>query len=300
MKSTTANSIKRHIMIRIFIFALQLLCASLCLFSFLAYLGGVHPALDLLTIGLPIITLSMIACLPVSKGILRKAAWVFAICNTILIVGFFLPTQKIARPNFTLYQHNLFFHNKAKNIHHIIQKHNPDILTVQELKKGHTSIKKLKAYPHHQVCDFGAIGKVGVISQTKFLQKGCSSGKYRGVAWAQIKTKSGKKVTVASIHLHWPYPYNQAKQIDELIPFFKNLPKPIILAGDFNQVPWSHSTNRLANAIGGKVQNPYYITFQHPPLYLGIDHIIAPIPLEVIKLGRGGSDHHALLGKAVL
>ena len=119
----------------------------------------------------------------------------------------------------------------------------------------------------------------------------------------------GQQVTVASLHLYWPYPFEQEHQIDRLEDILKELPRPVLLAGDFNAAPWSHAVDRIAKASdtsiagGGRFSFEIRFNWWAPPIAMPIDHILLPeglTPLEV-RTGPGpGSDHRSLVARLAL
>ena len=80
-----------------------------------------------------------------------------------------------------------------------------------------------------------------------------------------------------------------------------------IVAGDFNDVAWSHTT-RLFKRIGGlkdpRIGRSYMGTYmaQYPPLRCPIDHVFLSEGFSVGRLSRkkiGGSDHFAVLATII-
>ena len=125
-----------------------------------------------------------------------------------------------------------------------------------------------------------------------------------GLVWMTVNI-DGKTLTVASLHLHWPYPYGQWQQIEDLRREFAAMPRPVLIAGDFNAAPWSESVRRIAEATSTQPLPGLRLSLRMgsagigPYLMLPIDHILAPAGTSIgsIKLGPPiGSDHLPIVG----
>ncbi len=263
------------------------------------YLGALHPLFDSIAIGRPLAAIWLLLSGILLQKYFRIASIGLALFALVPICLFWIPSQQIPDPKFSIYQHNLLFTNTAPDIELVAEQLSPDVITLQEISSARKTIAGLEGYPNQAICKFAAVGDVGVLSKHPFIDHGCSDGQYRGFAWAQIKNDAGNEVTIASIHTHWPYPYGQAEQLAEIIPQLKELPQPVILSGDFNQVAWSHALGSLSAAIDGKNKTGLIFTLVRPPLYLPIDHIITPksAKVHVEKLNRYGSDHNGLFAR---
>lgn len=54
-----------------------------------------------------------------------------------------------------------------------------------------------------------------------------------------------RRVTVASLHLNWRYPFDQAGEIGRLARPFRQLPRPLVVAGDLNASSWTNAVARI-------------------------------------------------------
>jgi endonuclease/exonuclease/phosphatase (EEP) superfamily protein YafD len=57
----------------------------------------------------------------------------------------------------------------------------------------------------------------------------------------------GIAIDVAAIHLGWPWPFEQSRQIGELSESLAALGETSLLAGDCNAVPWSAAVRRVVD-----------------------------------------------------
>jgi endonuclease/exonuclease/phosphatase (EEP) superfamily protein YafD len=129
-------------------------------------------------------------------------------------------------------------------------------------------------------------------------------------AWVRAPGPGGRPVVLATVHLERPYPpERQALQRRLLAQALRLAPKgdPVILAGDFNTVPWSFGMwrqDRLLQPLRRWTHlQPTYpaqinTTFTPWPLpVLPIDHLYASAqwtPVRVARIRTPGSDHFGL------
>ncbi len=274
---------------------IQAIAITATLFCALTFLGGLWPGFDSLAIFRPLIWIAAGAgsfFLPVYYKEVARAALILMAFPFLIM---FDRSFDFDDPAIRVYQHNLLYTNSAPDLQMVTDSRKPDVLTLQEIKDAAETVKNLKDYPYQQICDFAAIGDVGVISRLPFTDQGCAEGTSRGFAWARIANENGDEVTIVSIHLHWPYPYRQNQQLEELLPQLAALPRPIIMGGDLNQVLWSHTARALEDAIGSPILDGLRFTLVRPPILLPIDHGFGQGTYLVERLERYGSDHNALL-----
>lgn len=196
-----------------------------------------------------------------------------------------------------IYQKNLSFRMQDTGpVVADIRAMRPDIITLQEVSQQLSPILTdlAASHPHQMRCAFhGVVGDVVVLSrwpigETKCVQKS-------GFAAAKITTPEGP-VWAVSLHLHWPYPFGQAAQVDRLLPMLAELDAPVVLGGDFNMVPWASTPRRIARVTKTRIlRGPRSTLDRFLPLApLPIDHILAPVPGQVQRRAPLGSDHHGV------
>lgn len=215
-------------------------------------------------------------------------------------------------PSVTLVQFNLSFSNRAPAaVAEFIRAEDADIVTLQEVtrKTGRVMAILKKEYPNVIRCPFSGVGGVAVLSRlpkAAGVSEGCVIG--QGLAWLRILV-DGQPVSVASVHLHWPYPYGQAGHIDRLQPYLQDIPRPVLLGGDFNAAPWSHAVSRIESATGSNLAGGLRFTFYKrgtpwgPAIGLPIDHILLPPGIRSADISTGpgvGSDHLPIVARLLL
>lgn len=103
---------------------------------------------------------------------------------------------------------------------------------------------------------------------------------------------------MVTLHLHWPWPHGQAAQVDILASAIAALDRPVVVAGDFNMVPWGASVARIERAARARRTGATVTTFARFPLLpLPIDHVLLPEGWAGRQsvLAELGSDHRGLL-----
>ncbi|UCH75641.1 MAG: endonuclease/exonuclease/phosphatase family protein [Rhodospirillales bacterium] len=212
----------------------------------------------------------------------------------------------------TLVQLNLSFRNRTPEaVADFVRAEGADIVTLQEVTSQTARVITLleKEYPHRVLCPFARVGGVAVISRLPTgaePSRGCIGG--QGLAWLRV-VAAGREISVGSVHLHWPYPFDQSRQIDRLEDRVRSIPRPLVLAGDFNAAPWSHAVGRMAEASGTEVAGGLRFTFDlrpiswAPAIPLPIDHVLLPAGVSPVGLGVGpkaGSDHRSVVARLLV
>ena len=260
-----------------------------------AAFGRFHPALDALGVWL---LYGIAAALAVAIGSAVMRRRIVATTALAVSVGGAMQTTPFvdwsgsgSPGSVRLLQHNLNFRNEASDLLQRIDA--IDFVAVQEVNAATKTLGSLPPAWSGKTCPFTALGGVAVLTRLPVTTSGCLNGG----AWIRSLTREGP-VTVVSLHLHWPWPYGQAAQVSELLPYLEALPRPVIVAGDFNQTPWSDSVARIGAATGTAPLPGLGATlaFQSGLLRINIDHILVPPEWTgtFVRDGRHGSDHAAL------
>ncbi len=217
----------------------------------------------------------------------------------------FTPAIAGSDPAFKFVQFNTLFKNPKPEVSaQWILNQQPDIVTLQEVSKATLPIydKLSSQLPSHVICKFASVGAVAVLSYFPKIDEKCIEGK--GLVWMRV-IAHGKPVTIASLHLHWPYPYRQWQQIESLRTELEAMPRPVILAGDFNAAPWSEAVRRIGKATSTELQSGTHLTLRMGALGFGpypalpLDHLLLPLGANGISVAAGppiGSDHLPIVG----
>ncbi|MCT4609773.1 MAG: endonuclease/exonuclease/phosphatase family protein [Pelagimonas sp.] len=269
-----------------------------------SFLGGVHPAGDSLAVFrrelLVLATLAVIWSAwprglrwPIAGLGLMALAWHAA---QLLPVA-----NRQAVPDFTLYQQNLWVNGQDYDqLLDQIAQTNPDMITLQEVSQGNEGVlEQLRTqYPSQLLCRKIHIGEA-VLSRFPKVPGREFCSERDGLAGMLLETPQGP-VWLVSYHVSWPWPFGQAEQLAQLLPHLETLQEPVILAGDFNAVAWSHAMSQVEKATGslrlGPQQHSYYLKNRWP---LAIDHVLAPKGYggRTIRMPNFLQDHHGILAQ---
>jgi endonuclease/exonuclease/phosphatase (EEP) superfamily protein YafD len=288
--------------------ATKTLCtlSALCLALLLAagYAGALHPAADSLAVFRP--QIAALAALMATLALILGARKAPVICLLMAgVAGLPILMASVAQPTpaqgLLLYQKNMLFINAdLPALQADIRAANPAILTLQEVLVENrpflTSLADI--LPHQLHCPWRGVG--GPAIATSLPPTAAPQICERGLAAMQVTGPTGP-LWIVSIHLHWPWPYNQAPQVDQLIPILVALDGPIIAGGDFNMVPWSHTLHRFTAATGTQIAGPLHGTYAgFAPILLPIDHVLGPRGTTVTRRPLSGADHYGLLADIAL
>ena len=299
--------------------------ALLSLALIAGFFGEVHPAFDSFAhFRVHFAVLLVLAALPLLfvrrfrwNGLLAAVfgcAAILTVTGTSFLPGLgpvqaaFQPKDEIS-PVYRLMQLNLRFDNpEPEKVLSLIGRVRPDVVTLNEVSAMWTEKLALlaSAYPHRVVCRIdNRAGGAAILSLRPFAQgtEGqCLDGGTFATATIDL---GGRFVDVGALHLHWPWPFDQARQIDDLTPLLAGMAETAILAGDLNATPWSAASERIADAAAMTPVGPAGPTWLYRMLPemlrfagLPIDRIFAKgdvVVHSVNTLEAVGSDHLPVL-----
>jgi endonuclease/exonuclease/phosphatase (EEP) superfamily protein YafD len=240
-------------------------------------------------------------------AVLRAWRWFGAVVLCVLIgIGSIYPAwpllsrrAELSHP-LKLIQFNTLFNNPTPDRSLAwLKSEAPDFLMMQEVSQKTIAIYDgmAETMPYGIVCKFATVGGVAVRSKFPLVAQYCSEG--RGMTWMRVNV-NGKEVTFASVHLHWPYPFKQWRQLAQLENEFKAMPRPVILTGDFNAAAWSEAARRVGAATDTVVVPGLRFTLRMGPrpigpvAFLPIDQVLMPEGVRIGSIDVGpavGSDH---------
>lgn len=289
------------------------------------FFGRVHPALDSLAhfrihlaIALLLAALVLLAVRGFRRlGLLAAAFGAGAILtvsslSTLAGLG---PVQASddgtdpTAPVYRLMHLNLRFNNpEPGKVLSLIGRTRPDVVTLNEVSRMWADKLRLleSAYPYRIVCgNQGGAGGVAILSLRPFadgVEAQCRQGGALATATVDL---GGRFVDIGTLHLHWPWPKDQAAQIGRMTPDLGQLQETAILSGDLNATPWSAASQRVAEAAGVTFAgpgNPTWLWRRLPEWLrfagLPIDRIFTKgevVVRSVRTLEAAGSDHLPVL-----
>lgn len=270
-----------------------------------SYFGAVHPLGDSLAVFRgPLAALGGVCTMLLMRGgskLFAVLAMVLVLWSAYTVLGPRVSFSDAAEAPYTLYQKNMRFNMPSTQpLQDDIITQAPDFISLQEVSQQNLPIlANLKAqYPAQVFCPFAAVGGVAVASRWPMVVGSNRCQASSGMAAMQVETPDGP-VWVVSLHLHWPYPQGQARQVGKLVPQLKALKGGVVLGGDFNMVPWSNTMRTITAATNTRrIGVPQY-TLALKDLYtLPIDHVLINNNGKHASTSKRpllGSDHFGVL-----
>ncbi len=197
----------------------------------------------------------------------------------------------------TIYQKNMLFQNdEVEALAADIRATRPDIVTLQELTSRNAAlVRDLRdEYPYQASCALVEWARVAILSRWPVEGEICLEG--QGLVGFQVKSPEGL-FWAFSLHAFWPWPHGQADQFDTILPVLGDLEEPVVIAGDFNMVPWSFALRSIERSIGATRAGPLFSTLTKMGAPLPIDHVYAPGGGQAEPRPLFGSDHSGVLAK---
>jgi endonuclease/exonuclease/phosphatase (EEP) superfamily protein YafD len=280
--------------------ALAVAMGVLILLLAMGHIGALHPAGDSFAVFRPQVAAALALTVPVALAFRarRRAALGAAMAGIaglpLLLAGLMVPE---AGQWLRLYQKNvLYINDDLASLQADIRAASPAILTLQEVSDAnHPLLVAVRdILPHQMHCPFKAVG--GTAIATRLPPTPAARICEPGLSAMQVSGPDGP-LWIVSIHLNWPWPFSQAAQVDAVIPVLERLEGPVVMAGDFNMVPWSHTLHRFTTASRTRLTGPLRGTWPGfgPLAVLPIDHVMGPEGGMVTLRPLAGSDHHGLL-----
>lgn len=298
---------------------LALLAALVALAAAIAfgYLGRLHLAFDSfshLRLHLAALLLLLVPALLAARLRIEAGfATALGLAAAIQTVGL-QPAASLARdgtgPTYRLLQMNLRYDNPTPEATlSLIGTVRPDVLTLSEVSdmwRGRLALLEA-AYPHRLICPQPShVGGTAILSRRPFaegFEPRC--GDRGSFAHARLDL-GGREVEVATLHMGWPWPFEQPWQLPRLAPLLEAVGDTAIVAGDLNAVPWSHAARRISGASEARILRgigPTWLDRRLPQSWrrwigLPIDNLMVKggvTPAGVSTLENPGSDHTPVL-----
>ena len=284
----------------------RLIVLALSLALLAGQLGFLHQGFDAVAVFrlhlLPVLAVLLMATFRLKMPLVRIFAGFVAMLSVVTIAPF--AREMGAGPlavDWRLFQQNMMIDNpRPADVAQYILDNKPEFVTLQEVSHRNAQVLDPLAstYPTQVRCpqSYG----FGVVILTRFpvvagAKAGCDD--IEKIAWARVQSKNGP-LTIVAVHLNWPWPWNYAGRQRRIQRILSELPQPMVIAGDFNMVPWAVALQRLQGRTGTGWVGPMRFSFRPNGLQvlLPIDQVLVPKGFEGrTKLVPGlGSDHYGL------
>ena len=201
-----------------------------------------------------------------------------------------------------IYQKNLLqSNNRTPEVLRDLRAIDPEVVTLQEMSTQLFDSWKAEAdnYTTRHFCaNSHGVGSAILTKWPEVAGSGfChADGKFAAL---QVKTPEGP-LWLVSLHLNWPWPYEQGWQVPLITRDLLGLGGPILIGGDFNNMPWSSAVTRIAEAAGGRRAGGVKPTLYLFSLPMPIDNVIAPGGGRIETRPTFCSDHLGLVGRVSL
>lgn len=274
--------------------------------------GALHPAGDSLAVFRGVLSVAALAFAAALAALgFRQAAMLGAAVPALALaslapdrIGW--PGAEAAPPGLVLYQKNLWvgLADPALLVADI-RASGADVVTLQEVHARNLPVIEAlaDAFPTQVVCPRSRVGGVAVLARWPAVAGSAVCAEGRGLVAVTLDAPGGE-VTVASVHLHWPWPHGQPRQVECLEPVIAALPGPVVIGGDFNMVRWSSALRRIGAAARAAPVGRTRVTFPLGPgglAGLSIDHVLAPGGAGDARLRPLlGSDHRGIVARVPL
>ena len=286
----------------------------------IGFFGRLHPALDAfshfrlhLAGGLLAVAVLLLATRFRREGIVALALGGAAIAVTPgTPVNALFGQTAMAKPRpddravYRLLQLNARYNNpEPSQFLSLVGRLRPDIITLEEVSyMWQGRLEALAAtYPHRVHCKGG---ELMILSRRPFAAGSVPECSHRDRTAIASFDFGGQTVEVVALHLFWPFPFRQNRQVTSIAPRLAELSPASVLAGDFNAVRWSRTVARVAEASRMHTAGAVGPTWLHrlAPDWLrgsaglGIDHVLVGSAIDVHALsipGTAASDHLPVL-----
>jgi endonuclease/exonuclease/phosphatase (EEP) superfamily protein YafD len=257
--------------------------------------------------GVLLIPLSVIMFLMRAK---RRAVFSFALAVVAvgsIAPGFFSSGTDCTGACLKLYQKNLL--SKAWPRYPLaddIIASGAEIVTLQEVSDHNRRFMAdmFDHYPHAVTCKFRPAQDVAILTSLPVVDGSEFCLAKAGLAGIQVLSSNGQPIWVLSVHLEWPFPFNQYEQSQTIAERIAGLKGPVLIAGDFNMVPWGGNVERIKQAAGNHRLGAFRNTFK-------LGGWLLPLPIDSVLVPKGatgsvelrpyiGSDHLGVLSRITL
>lgn len=251
-----------------------------------------------------------IALLILFSGVLVLQKWRRLIAGGVLAAAFFIepiiagvaPMLQPQPGPIALYQKNLWYLNRQLDaLEHDIRAQSPDMIVMQEVSLANMAIfdNLAASYATSLYCGGRGIASIAILTRFPRTAEDSICMESSGIAAVRVQAPSGP-VWIVGIHLRWPWPKTQPQNVKDILPVLESLDGTVVVAGDFNAVPWSDAMSRIRAATRTERVGPVYRTLVgvSPYLRIPIDHVLTPGGnghLETRPLL--GSDHLGLVAR---
>lgn len=278
----------------------------------LGFSGSFFPPGDSAVVIRPLAGILLLPLAAALFAVTARRAALAALASAVLAFGSLAPAYVASGPRcevncLTLYQKNLLSRAWPRYpLADDIIASGAEVVTLQEVSDHNRTYmaKMFDHYPTVITCAFRPRQDVVLLTSLPVVEGSRFCLLDSGLAGARVIAPDGQPIWVLSLHLEWPSPNAQSKQARSIADKIATLEGPIVIAGDFNMVPWGASARRIRDASEthplGPTRNSYRMGGWLLPL--PIDQVLVPDGASgrVERRPYSGSDHEGRLARISL
>jgi endonuclease/exonuclease/phosphatase (EEP) superfamily protein YafD len=166
-----------------------------------------------------------------------------------------------------------------------------DVVMLQEVTVQNEYVLQAlqTSFPYQHLCRFSGRFGIALVSRHRFADDPVCSD-WRAIVAVPIEL-ADQRLWVVSAHIPWPWPYDSVENEIASTKVLSRLNGPVVIAGDFNMVPWAGRVGRVAAMTDTQLAGPARPTFHFKNIPLPIDLVMAPGGGSVETRPLLGSDH---------
>ena len=280
---------------------MKTICLTLSVLAGLLYVAGfcgaLHPFLDAIAIGRWVALFALLAFLSMLAALYRRfvlAGITFVMLISILAYSQMEDTGEAGA--IRVYTKNLWYRNtQITALADDIIAAEPDIVILQEVSDDNIALLTVlqSALPHQARCPWQGWNGIAVLSRWPLSDEAPRCSPERSLMAVQV-LKPNDAFWAVGVHLQQPWPDVQWDHLNRALPVLGGINDRVIVAGDFNTVPWSAAAKRIGVLTNTSPVPLHTSTFQLWGVGLPLDQIWG---LGGLAQRRPllGSDHHGVV-----
>ncbi|MEP2393404.1 MAG: endonuclease/exonuclease/phosphatase family protein [Paracoccaceae bacterium] len=234
-----------------------------------------------------------------------RAFWLKLFFSATFVTGgitaasFYLPHEPGG--DLSIYSKNLWFANsEIPALVADIEAAQVDVVMLQEVSNNNNYVLDLleEKFPFQHLCKFSGWSGIALASRHPF-DGDLLCSEWRAVAVAPIKFEN-ERVWLVSTHLPWPWPFDSADNDAAAESVLAGLEGAVVIAGDFNIMPWSGRAERISSITNTQLAGPVRPTLSYRRVPLPLDFAMAPGGGSVELRPLLGSDHAGIVANLKL
>lgn len=259
------------------------------------FLGQLHRVPDTISIGRPIFGLFCVAGMFAARSFWLKMAFACVVAAALFTtVRLLLPQQP--GDDLKVYAKNLWFANtEIPALVDDIEATGADAVMLQEVSDRNIEVLRLleKSYPYQHFCRFSSWSGIALASRHPIQGEPICSNS-RAIAAVPVVIENSK-VWLVSVHIPWPWPHDSLNNEVDAERALADLDGALVIAGDFNSMPWSGRVGRIASLTNTRLTGPVRPTLKLRHVPLPLDFVLAPGGGSQEIRPFFGSDHAGVL-----